>query len=485
MENVDLPLLLVTLLSQDSEAEWLEFKRNYADQQEIGEYISALSNSARLCGTGTAYMIWGIDDKSHQVVGTGFNPGVEKVGGQGLDLWLALKIRPQIEFRFHRFAYEGKHVVILTIKANAQMPVRFGDIEYIRVGSHKTRLRDYPEKEKLLWQIGDKHRVEYDIVAEKVDPDHVLALPDCPSYFQLLSEPLPSGREGILNRFVNEKLISRRADGLFDISILGALLFARDLSDFDRIARKAVRVISYKGKNRIETIRERVLQPGYATGFVRLIEYINEHLPVSEMLGQALRVNKRMYPEIAIRELVANSIIHQDLTIQGTSPMVEIFQDRIEITNPGTTLIHPLRLMDEPPRSRNEVMAALMRRFNICEERGSGIDKVVHEVELHQLPAPEIHVTDQHTKVTLFATKSLNAMSKADKVRACYQHACLSQLSSEVMTNSSLRKRFGISDPNYSIASRIIADTLAEELIRPHDPDSSSKKHAKYLPFWA
>jgi len=105
-----------------------------------------------------------------------------------------------------------------------------------------------------------------------------------------------------------------------------------------------------------------------------------------------------MYPEIAIRELVANALIHQDFTIRGTGPMIEIFSDRMEITNPGIPLIDTLRFIDEPPQSRNEALASFMRRVNICEEQGSGIDKIILQVKMFQLPAPDFIVTSKHTK---------------------------------------------------------------------------------------
>src|ERR1035438_737625 len=119
------------------------------------------------------------------------------------------------------------------------------------------------------------------------------------------------------------------------------------------------------------------------------------------------KASSRMYPEIAIRELVANAIIHQDFRLHGVSPLVEIFSDRIEITNPGQPLISTLRFIDEPPQSRNEVLAALMRRLNICEERGSGIDKVISQAELFQLPAPEFLSYENHTKAVMFAHRKL------------------------------------------------------------------------------
>src|SRR6185295_11392633 len=172
-------------------------------------------------------------------------------------------------------------------------------------------------------------------------------------------------------------------------------------------------------------------------------------VPQREVIGQALRAEARMYPEVTIRELVANALIQQDFTITGTGPMVELFEDRIEITNPGLPLIDVQRFLDAPPRSRNDRVAAFMRRIHVCEERGSGIDKVIDAVEVFQLPAPDFSVTHQHTRAVLYAYKKLNDMSRADRIRACYQHAGLQYVSNNQMTNASLRRRFSIKDENY------------------------------------
>jgi ATP-dependent DNA helicase RecG len=182
---------------------------------------------------------------------------------------------------------------------------------------------------------------------------------------------------------------------------------------------------------------------------------------------------------------VANALIHQDFTLTGTGPMVELFDDRIEVTNPGRPLVDTLRMMDEPPRSRNESLAALMRRMNVCEERGSGIDKVVLQVELFQLPAPSFVLKEQAMVVTLYAHLALKEMSKDDRVRACYQHACLKFVSNDVLTNTSLRERFEISEGNAAQASRIIAETVEAGLIKSANPDNKSRKLMRYLPFWA
>jgi predicted HTH transcriptional regulator len=255
------------------------------------------------------------------------------------------------------------------------------------------------------------------------------------------------------------------------------------LNEFDSLVRRAVRVIVYKGKNRVDTIKDGVGNKGYACGFEGLLNYINDQLPQNEEIKRALRETVKMYPEIAIRELMANALIHQDFSERGSNPVVEIFSDRIEITNSGLPTISVERFIDEY-QSRNEQLAGMMRRLRICEEKGSGIDKVIYHVELYQLPAPEFLVQEKHTKVVLHAYQKLSGMDRKDKIRACYQHCCLSYISNKKMTNQSLRTRFQIEEKNYSIASRIIRDTMDAGLIKDDDIESTSKKYAKYIPFW-
>jgi ATP-dependent DNA helicase RecG len=125
-----------------------------------------------------------------------------------------------------------------------------------------------------------------------------------------------------------------------------------------------------------------------------------------------------------------------------------------------------------------------MRRIGVCEERGSGVDKVVFQTELYQLPAPLFEATDEHTRAILFAHRELKEMDKGDRIRACYLHACLKYVQRDFMTNTTLRERFGIEDKNSATASRIIKETLEAELIRPYD-DTASRKFMKYVPWWA
>ncbi len=485
IENEYINRLLTEFIGLQKENEWIEFKRNKAEHNQIGEYISALSNSASLCGKDKGYLIWGIDDKSKEIVGTSFKPSVYKIGQEELENWLSNRIQPRIDFKIIDTTFKKFHIVVFEIPRAIHQPVSFIGIEYIRCGSYKRKLQDFPEKERALWKIFDKEPYEKQITIKNISKDEVLKYIDYPTYFDLTNQPLPENSNGILGKLKSENLINEKEGGYYDITCLGGILFAKDIDQIDALRRKAIRVIVYNGKNRVKTIREQIGKYGYAIGFEGAINFINNLLPQNEIIEKALRKSERMYPEIAIRELLANALIHQDFTINGTGPIVEIFDDRIEFTNPGTPLIDTLRFIDEPPQSRNESLASFMRRINICEERGSGIDKVISEVEFYQLPAPEFIVTEQNTKVILFAYKKVCQMDKKEKIRACYQHAVLKYVSNEQMTNTSLRERFSIKSNNYPMASRIIAETIKANLIKPHDPDNTSKKHSKYVPFWA
>lgn len=476
--------LIVELSSLPNETGWVEFKTNNAKPEEIGQYISALSNSAAIHEKHNAYMIWGIDDKTHNIQGTDFKPKLRKIGDEELENWLLRLLSPKQYFRFHELEIDKKKIVILEIEKASYRPVQFKGLEYIRIGSYKKLLKDYPETERELWRIFDINYFEEMLAIEHLDESDVLQFLDYPRYFELLNIPLPEDRKRIIEKLSEEDMIIRNSAGKWDISNLGAILFAKKLNDFKFLKRKSVRVIQYKENSRIETIREQEGGKGYASGFEGLIEFINNLLPRNEIIGQALREELPMYPELAVRELVANAIIHQDFSIRGTGPMIEIFSNRMEITNPGKPLVSPERFLDTPPKSRNESLASFMRRVGICEERGSGFDKVVSETETYQLPAPIVEVTEEHTKVILFSHIPFQDMSKEDKIRACYLHACLKYVTREHLSNTTLRDRFGLKKKDISIASRIIRDTIDAGMIRAVDPDTSPK-YLKYIPFWA
>ncbi len=466
------------------ETEWVEFKGNNQDPHLIGEYISALSNAAALNGKAFAYMVWGVEDGSHVFTGTSFSPASARKGNEPIETWLLRLLSPKIHFGFFELNLDGHSVVLLEIGRAFRHPVRFQNEAFIRVGQVKKPLKDAPERERELWRILDRTLFEDLPAVEHISSDEVLRMLDYTVYFDLLELPLPANREGILTALKNDNLIRACEAGGWDITNLGAILFAKKLGDFPQLKRKAIRVIQYRGAGRTDTLREQEISKGYASGFEGLITYIHGLLPVNEVIEKALRKTVAVFPELAVRELVANALIHQVFFVTGAGPMVEIFDDRIEITNPGEPLVDTQRFVDTPPKSRNETLASMMRRFRICEDRGSGIDKVIAQIEIYQLPAPLFEVPEGFTRVVLFAHKPLIAMDKAERVRACYLHACLKYVSREFLTNASLRERFGVEEKNKAAVSRYIREAVDAGVIKPFDEDAA-RKLMKYVPFWA
>lgn len=478
-----LAALIDQLRALPAETPWVEFKQNNADPKLIGKLISALSNAARFADEHFAYVLWGVKDADHSVAGTTFEPTGQKEQGQPLELWLAQRLQPDVAFSFKPIDYQGARLVLLEIPAAATSPVEFERTAYIRIGSATPRLSDHPERLKALWAKLQPYAWETGIAAQFVSGDEVLKKIDYASYFDLTGQPLPDNRNGIFDKLVADRLIQADVGGHWNITNLGAILFAKQLTDFPSVARKAIRFVAYDGLNRADTVIHRQDgKRGYANGFQGLIGYIDGLLPHNEHIGKAFREVQPLYPAIAIRELVANALIHQDMTITGAGPLIELFKDRLEITNPGQPLVSPDRFLDSPPRSRNEALAALMRRMRLCEEQGTGIDKVLAAVELHQLPPPDFRMEGDAVRVVLFAPRRFADMTQAERVRACYQHAALKYVSGQRMKNATLCERLGIDPKNAAQASTVIGQALEAGLIRPADPEHP---RAGYVPFWA
>ena len=466
------------------ETEWSEFKVNYREPRTVGRYISALANGEALHGKSHAYMLWGVENGTHFVVGTDFFPATAKKGNEPLETWLLRLLSPRIDFHFYEVITDEGRVVLLEIDRASRQPVAFEGVEFIRVGNTTKKLKDYPEKERTLWRVFDQVSFEDGVIVEQVNDEDVLLMLDYPAYFNLLDVPHPDGRAAILDALRRDRLIAYYETGGFNITNLGAILFARNLGDFPRLRRKALRIIEYRGTSRTEALAEHEGMKGYASDFEGLMDYIDARLPKHEVIGKALRRTVPEFPGPAVRELVANALIHQDFYLTGAGPTVEIFEGRIEITNPGEPLVDTQRFVDSPPTSRNEVLTSLMRRFQICEERGTGIDKVVAEVERYQLPAPLFETPPNFTRVVLFGHKVLTDMDKAERVQVCYLHACLKYVKRDFLTNRSLRERFDVKQNNKAVVSRYIREAVDAGMIKPFD-EHAAPKLMKYVPYWA
>ena len=385
------------------ETEWVGFKRDRAIPQDIGKHISALSNSAACNGKPSGYIFWGVEGDTHRITGTTFRPETKKTGNEPLETWLLRLLEPQVRFGFHSVDINGKRVVILEVERAPNQPVSFGGTEYIRVGEVKKPLRDASGRERELWRTFDRERFAELITAGNVDGEEVLRLLSHSTYFSLLKLPRLQNCRDILEALSENDLIRPCPAGGWDITNLGALLLAEKFDHFPDIRGKAMRVTRYRGMGRSEATRKYVSSRGYANGFTDLIDHAAALLPRQKMIKGADRKKIRTSLVAAMRELVANALIHQDFTAGGAGPTLEIFANRIEVTNPGEPLAGTDRLLDTLPRSRNESLALLMRRFGYCEERGSGIERVVKQMKEVQLPAPRFEARCGFTRAIVFS----------------------------------------------------------------------------------
>ena len=483
MNDEELKKLINDLRNLPSENETVEFKVNNFDMNIVGKIISALSNSANLKSEKNAYLVYGIEDKTHNIVGTSFSPKTTTIKNQPFEFLLNKKITPAFDLQIYETIIEDRKVVIFQIPPAIDEPIKFDNISYVRIGSATPKLSEHKNKERKIWSNIEKKSFEKGIAKENLTVSDVLELLDYSSYFSLTKQDLPKETNKFIEKMEQHLLVKKVFNNNYDITNLGAILFAKNLNNFPTVKRKSVRVIHYGGDNRSKRLNEKEDKVGYAVGWSNLIQYINDRLPFNEKISKDFREEIKMYPDIAIREFVANALIHQDLSVSGAGPMIEVFDNRVEITNTGDPLIDTDRFIDHPPKSRNEDLASFMRQVKICEESGSGIDRALIEVSLYQLPAPLFENyrenVDKFTKVTLFSHKDLKDMTINDKVRACYQHCVLLYVEKKRMTNATLRERLGISDANYPTASNIIKETKDAGKIK------ESEKSKEYVPEWS
>jgi len=454
-----------------SETQNLEFKeaRTQFDNKKLYKYCVAIANE------GGGFLVLGVKDKSPRcVVGTAaFNDPI----AMAEKLFAAIGFRVDIEEVQHP---DGRVLVF-------HIPSRPRGTAYHFEGAYLMRSGEalVPMSEDQLRKIFSEGQPDWleEAALHGLSGQNVIQLLDTQAYFDLLRLPYPTNQDAVLAQLESERLIQRGVEGYVVLNI-GAILLAKTLRDFPGVQRKAARVVVYSGDSKLDTSSDIVGEKGYAVGFRGLVQYVMSQLPQNEIIEDAIRKEVKLVPEVVIRELLANALIHQDFSMRGVSPMVEVYCNRVEISNPGEPIVPVERFIDGY-QSRNERLADIMRRFGICEEKSSGVDRVVEASEMLQLPAPDFLVSHKNTVVVIYGARPFRSMDKNDRVRACYQHCVLQWVLRRKMTNQSLRNRFGLSERSGNTVSQIIAAAVEQGLVKNDPSAPESKKYARYIPAWA
>ncbi|MBF0454026.1 MAG: putative DNA binding domain-containing protein [Magnetococcales bacterium] len=462
-------------LTVPAESERLEFKeaKTQYDTTKLLRYCVALANEHG------GHLVLGVTDKSpRRVVGTKAFPSDSSLNAIKAKIVEKLNVRVEVTELAHP---DGRVLVFQIPSRPVGHPLAFDGAYLMRAGEDLVPMT--PDQLRRIFAEGEPDWFAQ-AAKENASADDVIALLDTQAFFELCKRPYPTTREAVLEHLNGLHLIENHG-GRWTISNLAAILLAKKLDAFSlELARKAPRVIFYEGIDRTRTREDKPGNKGYAVGFDGLVDFIHASAPLNRSIEQVVREEIKMFPEQAIRELVANALVHQDFLATGTSVMIEMFTDRLEISNPGIPPILVERFIDEH-QSPNERLADMMRRLHICEEKGSGVDKVVTAAEVYQLPAPDFRVGERRTTAVLFSHQDFATMPKADRIRACYQHCCLMYVSNRRMSNQSLRERFGLPASKGATVSLIIGAAKEANLIKPDEAETSSTRYARYLPFWA
>lgn len=449
----------------------------------IGADISALANNATLHDRDCAYMIWGINDQTHEIIGTDIRLKQLKKGNQEIENRLRFLLSKNADFEFDSTDINGNHVEVIIIRKAFNEPVAFEKTDYVRIGSYTKKLNEFSTVRANLWDKLRQSQFETTVALSDLNLQEALNLLHWNAYFDLLNITPPVDAEALVHYLLQDEILVKHNNGLYGVTNLGALLFAKDLNRFSRLGRKALRVVQYNGINRLNIAKEDTANEGYAISLERMVRFIAAIIPSNENINAVQLQVQYKFPLPVIRETIANALIHQDLHLTGVGPVVEIFDNRIEVTNPGTPLVDINRIIDNPPKSRNEKLASLMRRFRMCEELGRGWDRMVITCEQEHLLAPRITLFDESTKVTIFSHISFSKMTAEDKLWSCYMHACVQYVNGSALTNSSLRERYELPDTSAAMASRQIKKAVAYNLIKPIDNETSNK-FKRYIPTW-
>lgn len=467
MKEEDLRELL-TIRSENEHVEFKEAKGGFHFEKLV-DYCVALGNE------GGGYIVFGVTDKHpRRIVGTqAFLEPERTVGG----IYECLRIK----VRCHEFTLpEGR---VLVFQAPSRPRGGWYDHDgriLMRAGESLVTMS--PDRLKEILAEGGPSFLERP-ASEVLSEADVIAQLDVQSFFDLRKIPMPATRGEILKALANRHLIEPEGTG-YVITNMGALLFAKDIEHFPSVAHKAVRVVVYDGvtKTKVKDGKDRQGKLGYAAGFERMISYIQAELPGDEDYQGGVRNVKYAYPIRAVRELVGNALVHQDLDEHGSSTKVEVYSDRIEISNPGLPVLDVERFIDED-QSRNLQLAAEMRRFNLYEGRGQGMDEVVSLIELHQLPPYSVRLGTRQTTVVLSRYRPLKDLTQEEKVAAVYQHCVLRYVTNRITNNESVRERFQIDTKNSALATRLLGDAVKAERIRLVDP-SVGYRSWRYVPHW-
>ncbi|MGO1183475.1 MAG: ATP-binding protein [Micrococcaceae bacterium] len=469
------PLLAKNYLAQKlvrTEDPRLEFKeaRLQFDMKKLAQYCVAISN----IGGGDLFL--GVSDRlPRSVVGTeAFN--------DTNDTEMTLRDRLGFKVEIEEIEYEGKRVLRFIIPPRPRGTPRQLEGAYLtRTGESLTGMTE-DELRSIFSETALPY--EQEEASESLPSSGVFERLHCDGIFDLLQEPRPASSVQQLKILERIGLIKRsQIEDEWIILKLGALVAARDLETFQLQTHK-LRVLRYEGSGRLHAVTDKLFDSGYGLAMGEALEFLSAMMPRREEFSEAHRKDVHPYPQVALRELLANALVHQDFhaLVGSNYPTVEVFADRIEISNGGEPLIDVRKFVTENAQ-RNRDLADMMRRLGLAENRGSGVDRTLAAFEEIHGAAPEFISETVSTRVILRGSLSWEQMGPNERQWATYMHCCLKWANGSHMTNSSLRERFGLPKSKVASISNLIAELVKLQVIIIDPRGPAGNRSRRYIPF--
>ncbi len=482
LESLCLELIEKSLAPFPCELNELDWKEALSSNGEkLSKHLSAFANLP-----GGGFLVYGIDDHG-KVIGVGSEGEIKNITSS-LSNVARHNLKPEIKIEFVKFKHSGRLLLAAYIHESVQKPVSLKnkglEFSYIRVAGN-TRQMSEPELRAAMLSSRMLRYEELPAVLPISNQSKWVDLFDF-SEFVKRTNPTPINNKEALNEHLFHHKLLLKTKGKYLPTNLCVLLCAEDFRAFPGYEKFAIRITEYDGSSKISSKRDIFFNQGYSLTLDDAVSKISSLLSHRESIKKASRINESLVPEIAIRELLANAIIHRDYTQNNGFVTVDIFSDRIEITNPGGLLpeISSDRLIDHPSKTRNEVLADIMRKTHFAEEKGSGYDKVVNSIEINVLPPIKWRLEQDYFCVILYMPKKFSETEKEERIEAVFQHSCLNLVSNKRTANKSIRHRFAFGDHEQTKTLRLIQDCLKAGRIKCAN-SKDLRRDWHYLPYFA
>ena len=457
----------------------LDWKASTCKADRMAKHLSAFANYS-----GGGYLVFGIEDGG---IVKGLTVKEAELYSSQIANWARDLTKPELRTQIFSFEFKGKALLGVFIEEAFDKPVhkRNGTLEdsYLRAGGQSRQMTRDEIRQSMMSSRRQRFEEMPATLPNSLGDEWIQNFNF--SEFLKRTHFESNENERLIEHLFAHKLVAR-INQKYVPTNLAVLTCANDLAQFPSYERYAVRITEYFDATKMQAKRDQTIQAGISLSLDMIVRLVLDSLPHSEIIQNATKLRTSVIPQIAIRELIINSIMHRDFTKTNSFITIEIFSDRIEITNPGGLLpdISVDRLIDHPSVCRNEVLSDFLRKLGLAEERGSGVDNAVAAIELWGLPPVIFENQKDYFKAIILMPRKFNEMSKVERITAVYQHACLNKLTGKRTTNSSLRERFKFSSEETTKVGRLISDAIDADRIKLANP-SASKRDFHYLPYWA